>query len=274
MSLERVFPAKILLFGEYTILNGGQALAMPLKSYGGRWNFEKKDAGLKGFYDFLKSFDFLDGEKIEHFIDKQPAFESNIPRGYGMGSSGALTAAAYEAFRNEQVLDLGDLKRALSVMEGYFHGSSSGFDPLTSYVGKCIHHSAEGTRIVDSMPELGKLGIYDSGSSRNSGKMIEVYKSKLSSKSFQEQLNKLMALNAEAINALLKGDDATLKQCFFQISDLQWESFNEMITDNLKQLWLRGLEGGEYALKLSGAGGGGTYLVYGKLASENIESLS
>ena len=37
------YPAKLLLFGEYTIIKGSEALAMPFPALGGHWAFSKKE---------------------------------------------------------------------------------------------------------------------------------------------------------------------------------------------------------------------------------------
>ena len=50
-------PAKILLFGEFTTINGGDALAMPLKLFQGQWkqgNDSKLQRDLSQFFTFLK----------------------------------------------------------------------------------------------------------------------------------------------------------------------------------------------------------------------------
>ena len=54
-------PAKILLFGEFTTINGGDALAMPLKLFQGQWkqgNDSKLQRDLSQFFTFLKKLNY------------------------------------------------------------------------------------------------------------------------------------------------------------------------------------------------------------------------
>ncbi|HHW80901.1 MAG TPA: mevalonate kinase, partial [Bacteroidales bacterium] len=70
-------------------------------------------------------------------------FESSIPEGYGLGSSGALVAALYHRYaKNGQAssrsstskTDIPQLKSDLAILESWFHGTSSGIDPLICYL--------------------------------------------------------------------------------------------------------------------------------------------
>ena len=69
-------------------------------------------------------------------------FDSSIPQGYGVGSSGALVAAIYDEYASDKITVLENLTRdkllqlktIFSEMESFFHGKSSGLDPLNSYL--------------------------------------------------------------------------------------------------------------------------------------------
>ena len=69
-------------------------------------------------------------------------FDSSIPQGYGVGSSGALVAAIYDKYADDKITVLENLTRdkllklkaIFSKMESFFHGKSSGLDPLNSYL--------------------------------------------------------------------------------------------------------------------------------------------
>ena len=69
-------------------------------------------------------------------------FDSSIPQGYGVGSSGAIVAAFYDKYAQNKITVLENLTREkllklktiFSEMESYFHGKSSGLDPLNSYL--------------------------------------------------------------------------------------------------------------------------------------------
>ena len=69
-------------------------------------------------------------------------FDSSIPQGYGIGSSGALVASIYDQYAEDKITILENLTRdkllnlkaIFSLMESFFHGKSSGLDPLNSYL--------------------------------------------------------------------------------------------------------------------------------------------
>ena len=69
-------------------------------------------------------------------------FDSSIPQGYGVGSSGALVASIYDQYAADKITILENLTRdkllnlkaIFSLMESFFHGKSSGLDPLNSYL--------------------------------------------------------------------------------------------------------------------------------------------
>ena len=69
-------------------------------------------------------------------------FDSSIPQGYGVGSSGALVASIYDQYAADKITVLENLtrdkllklKQIFALMESFFHGKSSGLDPLNSYL--------------------------------------------------------------------------------------------------------------------------------------------
>ena len=102
---EGHIPGKLLLFGEYTILAGGQALALPLPNFSGHWakGQTAKPFDLRPFLDYLDRLQqeeqLLTPLRLDQFRQDLAAglfFRSTIPAGYGAGSSGALCAAVYQ----------------------------------------------------------------------------------------------------------------------------------------------------------------------------------
>ena len=105
--MARAYPAKLLLFGEYTIIVGGQALATPLPLFQGRWakaqahespvDLQQK---LPAFLDYLRQREWARSFRLDAFardLEQAYYFASTIPLGYGAGSSGALCAAVTTA---------------------------------------------------------------------------------------------------------------------------------------------------------------------------------
>ncbi len=99
---EKSFPAKVLLFGEYTVLNGGTAFAIPFSRFSGSWKTDIAGAGPMAFLRYLLELDNVISPKVLKAIEENWVFESNIPIGYGVGSSGALTAASFDAFMDKE----------------------------------------------------------------------------------------------------------------------------------------------------------------------------
>lgn len=261
----RKYPAKLLLFGEYSVLDGASAIAFPLDIYFGRWDKGPLPDGAQSFFEYLKELDFLDVSKIDWFLGEGYTFESTIPEGYGLGSSGALTAACFDAFRKEETLSHKILQRHLAIIESYFHGQSSGLDPLCSYLNKCIIKTADSISVRKELSLPEDLFLIDSGKSRSTAALVELFKQKLKAESFNNAVLSLKTQGNRAIDALIKGDSAQFKSCFQEISELQLRYFPEMILPEIESLWREGLASGDYFLKLSGAGGGGFYLAHGAL---------
>ena len=138
--------SKILLFGEYGIISNSNALAIPYDEYLGQIMFNDNNSSsnknLYKLYEFLiekKLDNILDTSSFEKDLNKGMIFKSNIPVNYGLGSSGALVAALYDSYSlNKNKIDLSETIKELSSIESFFHGKSSGLDPLTSYLNSPI----------------------------------------------------------------------------------------------------------------------------------------
>src|SRR5690606_18897313 len=65
-----------------------------------------------------------------------------------------------------------------------------------------------------------------------------------------------------SIDAVLNGETKNLSHHLWHISKFQWDFFPEMIPTQMRGIWTRGIETGDYILKLCGAGGGGFLLGY------------
>jgi mevalonate kinase len=60
----------------------------------------------------------------------------------------------------------------------------------------------------------------------------------------------------------VKNDSSNLFHHLWHISKFQWDFFPEMIPTKERGPWARGIESGDFILKLCGAGGGGFILGY------------
>lgn len=278
------FAAKLLLFGEYTILKGAQALAVPWQRFGGFWTLaETENAFALETFTALSAYlkkqtfeaNFL-ADAFDSAIAEGLVFQSDIPRGYGVGSSGALSAAVYQAFFEGQASDLEALQQELGRIESFFHGSSSGVDPLISYVNRPVWVVDKNEkRAVDLDLQPGHFFLLDTGIARETEGLVATFLKKCQSPGYEAALRSVLvpATNA-VIEAVLKGNYQAVGPLFEAISAFQWGYFQEMIPETLHQVWQFGLDSGAYALKLCGAGGGGYLLGWMATSSEEPEILS
>ncbi len=274
------FYSKILLFGEYSIMLDSMALSTPYSLFEGKLVFRReihspKDAELSALAQYLKNLentgelDFpLDTSSLAFDIGRGLQFDSSIPRGHGLGSSGALSAAIYHHYattrknNREHVIEL---KRRLATVESHFHGSSSGIDPLISYLDHPLLIGPKGDIKTIQLPRAnegqGAIFLLDTGRSRQTEPLVHLFLEKCKSKIFMRFCERqLLPTTNACIHHFLLGDMAQLENAFRQLSSYQWEHFRPMIPKLYHEVWQCGLDTGDYSLKLCGAGGGGLFL--------------
>lgn len=274
------FPAKILLFGEYTILNGSKALAIPYSSFSGKWSYENPETeeqrisrqSLESFLEY-GSDKYINLGALKNDVKKGLWFDSTIPHGFGLGSSGAFIAAIYSSY----ALTCGDQDREkLARLEDFFHGSSSGLDPFVSLVQMplLIHNPAE-VEVLAKPLNLSGFFLLNTGKPRQTAPLVKTYQEKMKDPEFKKGCADILSRDVNfAIEGLVKNDRSKLFHNFWHISKFQWDFFPEMIPTNIRGTWSRGIESGDYALKLCGAGGGGYVLGYSeKYSSKEMQAL-
>lgn len=273
---SRTFPAKVLLFGEYSIIRGSRALALPCRDFRGRWAYSGSGMmcsdllNLAGYLEKLEiSGKLLAPLRLDRFrkdLERGLYFESDIPMGYGMGSSGALVAALFHLYGPGKKFPLRELKQALAQVEDFFHGSSSGVDPLVCLMDKpLLLKEGRQPQIVETPPgnPAGRGGLFllDTGISRETGPLVRIFLTKCEDLAFDALVeDELGPLTNDAIDAFLKADWPALAPVFLAISRFQWDHFQELIPAPFKEIWKKGLDSPTYQLKLCGAGGGGFLL--------------
>ena len=277
------FPAKAILFGEYTIIRGGAALAIPLPTFGGRWqpNGLRQQFSLPDFSRSEAAISAgLDVKKFQEEVKNGLFFQSNIPTGYGLGSSGAVVAAVYDRYAFEPETDLVLLKNKLGALEGFFHGKSSGIDPLVSYVQKNLLINGD---IIEQKPIFllenpaseTSFFLLDTQKRRSAKPLIQWFLDKSADDYFLKNIDgQLFMYNGAAIENLLEGDAEGLFEQMHLISDFQFRHFSPMIPDFLRTAWLDGLASDFFKLKLCGAGGGGFMLGFSKNWAATVEKLA
>lgn len=250
------------------------ALAIPFPQRFGKWAWEhesdtSRPFDLQPFVSFLQAQQIpLDYTALQQDLQAGLYFDSNIPIGYGLGSSGALCAGIWERFALEQATDFLSLKAILAQMECFFHGKSSGTDPLVSFLNQpVLIEGGSAIKVLQpqaiSWPAHLQLFLLDTGISRSATPFIQWYNDQFDQEvSFREMVHpRLSALNNKAIQLLTKQQQsASLFEVFHQISHLQYQHLSRMIPEVFQQMWLEGIESDWFKLKICGAGGGGFIL--------------
>lgn len=284
-----LFYSKILLFGEYGIIKDSKGLSIPynffkgaLKKSSSQDETKRKSAeALRGFFHYLKALlqkesalMDLDFEAFDRDLQEGMYFDSSIPQGYGVGSSGALVAAIYDRYAKDKITVLENLTRdkllklkgIFGAMESYFHGKSSGLDPLNSYLSLPIlinskdHIEPTG---IPSQKAQGKGAVFllDSGIIGETAPMVKIFMENLEHEAFNDMLQKEFVHYTNAcVDDFLKADIKSLFSNIKQLSKVVLDNFKPMIPEKFHRLWKKGLETNAYYLKLCGSGGGGYIL--------------
>jgi mevalonate kinase len=279
-----LFYAKILLFGEYGIIKDSKGLSIPYNFYRGALKlnapatFEDSHDKLKLFCAHLKTIStdivLFNWERLESDLAQKMYFDSSIPQGYGVGSSGALVAAIYDQYALNKITVLENLtkdklvqlKTVFAAMESFFHGKSSGLDPLNSYLSLplLIHskNSIEPTGIPSQNPEgKGAVFLLDSGIVGETAPMVSIFMQNMEQESFRLMMkDQFIKYTDQCIEDFLHGNLRSLFTHTKKLSHLVLNNFKPMIPEKFHDLWKKGLETNDYYLKLCGSGGGGYIL--------------
>jgi mevalonate kinase len=282
------FNAKLMLFGEYGVMLGAEALAVPFPRFTGSLEFSEgadvksSQAELEQFVSYFNHHELnrqmnypLNLKGLQRDLEKGLYFNSDIPLQYGVGSSGALCAAIYEHYgkyrasfdvlkKKKNILSV--LKKDFSVMESYFHGKSSGFDPLASFINRPVMLSGSAITLPTfSAPKAGySVYLIDTAIQSSTSPLVRLFMQKMKNSQFEQQFNDIfIPANKLAINAFLSGNSHELFQQLKLISNFQIENMREMIPAEFQTVW-RQMQDEEIFLKLLGSGGGGYLLAFVK----------
>jgi len=281
-----LFYAKILLFGEYGIIKDSKGLAIPYNFYQGALKVSEKlsdtakesNQNLLNFHQYLvtiadKNNTHFRLDELRNDIDNGMYFDSSIPQGYGVGSSGALVAAIYDKYADDKITVLENLtrdkllqlKETFSLMESFFHGKSSGLDPLNSYLSIPIlinsKDNLEATGIPSQKEGKGAVFLLDSEQVGETEPMVNIFMNKMKNEGFRRMLNEDFANYTDAcIDDFLHGNINSLFSNVKQLSKVVLANFKPMIPKAFHKLWQQGIDTNSYYLKLCGSGGGGYIL--------------
>lgn len=280
-----LFYAKILLFGEYGIIKDSKGLAIPFNAYKGALKTDenatkeavKSNKSLQNFYKYLTELKtdlvHFDLQTLKTDIDNGMYFDSSIPQGYGVGSSGALVASVYDKYAIDKITVLENLTRdkllqlkaIFSLMESFFHGKSSGLDPLNSYLSLPIlinsKTNLEPAGIPSQKEGKGAVFLLDSEQIGETEPMVNIFMNKMKNDGFRKMISEEFATYTDAcIEDFLRGNVKSLFSNVKQLSKVVLTNFKPMIPDAFHKVWENGIITNDYYLKLCGSGGGGYIL--------------
>ena len=284
------FHSKIMLFGEYSIILGSMGLTIPYAHFNGSLGFINKNRYtdldyarrsnklLIEYYDYLqqlnrekripKNFDI---ERMGKDLEKGLYFESSIPEGYGLGSSGALVAALYHRYTTEHhvprrasnKVEVQELKKELAILESWFHGTSSGIDPLICYMKHPLLLSEDQSISAVGIPKYNltsddAIFLLNTGKPGKTAPLVESFMQKCTNDEYLTMMKEeYIPLNNNCIKHLTGGDLALFTKTLQELSFFQATHFSEMIPASVEMEWIYGFSTGKYLLKLCGSGGGG-----------------
>lgn len=273
--MNETFYSKIILFGEYSMIFDSTALMIPFRHFKAEW---KQNPALDGpgalasnksirkFRQYLANDDELasafDFARFDVDLDQGLFLDSDVPSGYGLGSSGTLTAAVYRRYALHPLDDLMALKRLLGRMESCFHGSSSGIDPLQCYLNQPFKITSDGVTLLpeDFMPDGIHVFLVDTGLKSNTKPLVQYFKGKRGDPAYLEtfQQEYVPAVSA-CINQLVAGEKEGFFASLRRLTQGQLKFLRPMITDNSIDLFLEKPDF-HIGFKISGSGGGGYVL--------------
>ncbi len=294
-NISQPFYSKIMLFGEYSIICDSMALTIPYSHFSGALKFinsnqytdldfaRRSNGMLREYYDLhikklfpnkknLKSFDY---KSFDQDISDGLYFESSIPEGYGLGSSGALVASIYDRYASKKKsydltdyneVDIKNIKADLAILESWFHGTSSGIDPLICYMRHPFLIKEQETIIPINIPRYSlstdaAIFLVNSGKPVKTAPLVDKFMDDCKDETYKKAIDEVyIPLNNSCIISLLDTDIVEFESNLKELSKFQMEHFKNMIPASLSDLWREGVESSDFVLKLCGAGGGGYIL--------------
>jgi len=297
-----LFYSKILLFGEYGIIKDSKGLSIPYNFYNGALKVDenpsaealKSNASLRRFVAYLENLQqeqpelvTFNIEILKADVDRGMYFDSSIPQGYGVGSSGALVAAIYDKYARNRITVLENLTRekllqlkaVFSQMESFFHGKSSGLDPLNSYLSIPILINSKDNIEATGIPSQSATGkgavfLLDSGIVGETAPMVNIFMENLKEEGFRKMLKSQFIKYTDAcVENFLGGDIKSLFANTKQLSKVVLNNFKPMIPEQFHGVWQNGIDTNDYYLKLCGSGGGGYILGFTEDLEKAKQSL-
>ena len=277
--------SKVILFGEYSMIFDATALMIPLKRFSAQWQFPQSrnraaslpsNQSLKRFCQYLSETEelsnLLDLHALRKDLNEGLSLASNVPSGYGLGSSGTLVAAVYDRYAVQKNDDYLQLKTLFGKMESHFHGSSSGIDPLQCYLGQPFKITPEGVHLLSD--EFLKKDIHicliDTKIKSNTKPLVNHFKAQRENPGFLNRFqSEYVPCVTSCINSMIEGNKEMFFNSLKRLTKGQLEFLRPMVTDNTLDLFTADYDF-NFGIKISGSGGGGYVLGF----TDDVEQAS
>ena len=277
--------SKVILFGEYSMIFDATALMIPLKRFSAQWQFPQSrnraasltsNQSLKRFCRYLVESESLsnlfDLQALEKDLDEGLFLASNVPSGYGLGSSGTLVAAVYDRYAFQKTDDYLRLKTLFGQMESHFHGSSSGIDPLQCYLGQPFKITPKGVQLLldDFLKKDVHICLIDTKIKSNTKPLVNHFKAQRENPQFLNHFQtEYVPCVTSCIKLMIEGNKELFFKSLKQLTNGQMEFLRPMITDNTMDLFTADYDF-NFGVKISGSGGGGYVLGF----TDDVEQAS
>ena len=267
--------SKVILFGEYSMIFDATALMIPLKRFSAQWQFPQSrnlasslpsNQSLKQFCKYLSKnqelSNLFDFQSFNKDLNEGLFLASNVPSGYGLGSSGTLVAAVYDRYAIQKTDDYLQLKTFFGLMESHFHGSSSGIDPLQCYLGQPFKITPEGVQLLSDGFQKKDIHIclIDTKIKSNTKPLVNHFKEQRENPDFLNRFQtEYLPCVKTCIDTMIAGDKELFFNSLKQLTQGQLQFLRPMITDNTLDLFTTDYDF-NLGVKISGSGGGGYVL--------------
>lgn len=175
-----------------------------------------------------------------------------------------MVAAFYERYF-ELRKNKDQIKIELGALEDFFHGKSSGYDPLVSFLNNPIlineNKTFEELRNIEFRGSDVQVFLIDTGFARQTKGFVNSFMKDLDNRNYRQQFEeKYIEPSNRAIKTLLQNDNDSFFKSVKEISTYQFDNWKSLIPKNIISLYKDSLQSDDFTLKLCGAGGGGYFL--------------
>lgn len=273
--MKESYYSKIILFGEYSMIYDANAMVIPLKRFSAKWTqaadiqddfltFSNRE--LSRFCCFLAADELLaeaiDTTSLADDLSNGCALISDVPLGYGLGSSGTVVAAVYDRYSKEKTTDALILKKRFARMESFFHGSSSGIDPLQCYLGKPFMINEKGITILpDDFPQMDiHICLIDTKTKSDTKPLVMSFMKQRKDPEFLRTFRQeYLPAVSSCMDTLIQDDPEGFFQNLGLLTAAQLRFFRKMIPESVFSLFENNYDF-RFGIKILGSGGGGYML--------------